>query len=56
MSAAGSADQIQKRKNFNSKERDSVMRHLLAHSNKGVLPHSAYTAAADKFGCESQTI
>ena len=56
MPAAGSADQIQKRKNFDSKERDTVIRHLLAHSNKGVLPYDAYTAAADKFGCEYWTI
>ena len=40
-SAAGSANQIEKRKNFTSEERDAVIRHLLAQSNKGVSPHGA---------------
>ncbi|CAM9241166.1 unnamed protein product, partial [Pylaiella littoralis] len=56
MSAAGSASQVAKRKNFNDPEKDEVTRFLLAGSTKGVLQHGAYKGAAEKFGYCWETI
>jgi transcriptional regulator of acetoin/glycerol metabolism len=56
MSAAGSASQGTKRKNFNVLEREEVIRHLLANSEDGVLRHGAYQEAAEKYGCSWKTI
>ncbi|CAB1108390.1 unnamed protein product [Ectocarpus sp. CCAP 1310/34] len=56
MSAAGSASQGTKRKNFNALEREEVIRHLLANSEDGVLRHGAYQEAAEKYGCSWKTI
>eukprot|EP00904_Undaria_pinnatifida_P006756 jgi/Undpi1/320/HiC_scaffold_1.g00316.m1 len=56
MSAAGSASQGTKRKNFNVLEREEVIRHLLANSKDGVLRHGSYQEAAVKYGCGWETI
>lgn len=56
MSAAGSAAQVPKRKNFTREEKEEVLRHLLAGSNNGVVKQGAYTEAAKKFGCCPETI
>ena len=42
MSAAGSASQGKKRKNFNTLEREEVIRYLLASSKDGVRQHGSY--------------
>ncbi|CAB1119370.1 unnamed protein product [Ectocarpus sp. CCAP 1310/34] len=55
MSAAGSASQVAKRKNFNNSEKEEVIRHLLTGSKNGVLPYGAFKAAAEKFGCHWET-
>ena len=56
MSAAGSASQGTKRKNFNVLEREEVIRHLLANSKDRVLRHGSYQEAAVKYGCGWETI
>eukprot|EP00904_Undaria_pinnatifida_P000354 jgi/Undpi1/10319/HiC_scaffold_28.g12770.m1 len=56
MSAAGSASQGQKRKNFNISQREEVVRHLLASSKDGVRRHGSFQEAAEKYGCHWETI
>ncbi|CAM9400219.1 unnamed protein product [Sphacelaria rigidula] len=56
MSAVGGADQVQERKNFNTSEKNQVIRHLLAGSKNSVPEHGAFKAAAEKFGCCSEAI
>lgn len=56
MSAAGSAAQVPKRKNFTKEEKEEVIRHLLAGSNKGKVQKGAYKQAAEEFGCCPETI
>ncbi|CAB1119623.1 unnamed protein product [Ectocarpus sp. CCAP 1310/34] len=56
MSAAGSASQGLKRKNFNVSEREEVVRYLLADSEDGVRQHGSYHRAAEKYGCHWETI
>ncbi|CAM9256569.1 unnamed protein product [Pylaiella littoralis] len=56
MSAAGSASQGQKRKNFNVLEREEVIRYLLATSKDGARRHGSFQEAAVKYGCSWKTI